>query len=319
MLASPDRLSENVLVHPVVIPELKLGNVEREILAADFVECADHAALNQRPETFDCLSMNRANNVLADRMVNARVWVITVKRIVASPLIGAKQTDFRGNALAHKFREGRGPHVVDDAGDHVALTAHGSCDDGLARTDSTGSTATTALVPMPVLGFAADESLVHLHDAHELAEGAILQTGADAVTHIPSGAVRAEAEHPVDLQGADAFLARQHQVHHPEPVAQRLVGVLEDRPRNMGETVSVRCAFLTLPMPLTGRQIIDGRIAATRATDTFGPAMRHKIGRASIFIRESLFPFGYCHLVNALFAVLQHLAFSRQYVERIPC
>ena len=45
--ASSDRFAEDVLIHAVVIPELKFGDVERKILFADLVERADHAALNR--------------------------------------------------------------------------------------------------------------------------------------------------------------------------------------------------------------------------------------------------------------------------------
>ena len=40
-----NRRSENVRVHPIVIPELELINVERKILVAYFMERADDAAL----------------------------------------------------------------------------------------------------------------------------------------------------------------------------------------------------------------------------------------------------------------------------------
>lgn len=42
ILTSPDRLPENVRVLPIVIPELKLRDIEREILTADLVERSDH-------------------------------------------------------------------------------------------------------------------------------------------------------------------------------------------------------------------------------------------------------------------------------------
>ena len=54
--ASPDRLREDVVVLAVVVSELKLRNVEREVLLAHLVERADHAALHQRPEAFNGLS-----------------------------------------------------------------------------------------------------------------------------------------------------------------------------------------------------------------------------------------------------------------------
>jgi hypothetical protein len=66
-LASPDRFSEDVLVLTVVVPELKLGNIQRQILAADLVERADHAALYQRPEAFNGLSADRADNACCSR------------------------------------------------------------------------------------------------------------------------------------------------------------------------------------------------------------------------------------------------------------
>lgn len=39
---------ENLGVHAVIVAELELGDVEREVLAADLVEGADNAALEDR-------------------------------------------------------------------------------------------------------------------------------------------------------------------------------------------------------------------------------------------------------------------------------
>ena len=44
-LASLDRRSEDVRVLPIIVAELKLGDIERHIFSAHFVERADHAAL----------------------------------------------------------------------------------------------------------------------------------------------------------------------------------------------------------------------------------------------------------------------------------
>ena len=48
-LTSANRSSENIRIEAVVIAELKLSDIQREIFRADFVECANHPALNQRP------------------------------------------------------------------------------------------------------------------------------------------------------------------------------------------------------------------------------------------------------------------------------
>jgi hypothetical protein len=51
--ASPDCLTKDVLVAPVVIPELKLRDVERHVFRADLVKRADNAAFEDRPEAFN--------------------------------------------------------------------------------------------------------------------------------------------------------------------------------------------------------------------------------------------------------------------------
>ena len=55
-----NRRSENIVVEAIIIPELELRNVERHVFGAHLVERTHHAALEDRPEAFDCLSVNRA-------------------------------------------------------------------------------------------------------------------------------------------------------------------------------------------------------------------------------------------------------------------
>ena len=55
--ASPDRRSEDIRVLSIIIAELELRNIKRHIFPADFVERADHATLEDRPEAFDDLSV----------------------------------------------------------------------------------------------------------------------------------------------------------------------------------------------------------------------------------------------------------------------
>jgi hypothetical protein len=60
ILAPRDCLAEDVRITPVVITELELADLQRQIFLADLVEGADHAALDQRPKAFDCVGVNRA-------------------------------------------------------------------------------------------------------------------------------------------------------------------------------------------------------------------------------------------------------------------
>ena len=45
---APNRFPENVVVQAVVIPELELGHIQRQVLGGDFVIGADNAALEDR-------------------------------------------------------------------------------------------------------------------------------------------------------------------------------------------------------------------------------------------------------------------------------
>jgi hypothetical protein len=55
--------TEYVNVLPVVVAELKLGDVQRHVLGTDLMECADNAALHQRPKTFNRVRVDGANYV----------------------------------------------------------------------------------------------------------------------------------------------------------------------------------------------------------------------------------------------------------------
>ena len=205
MLAPIDRRSEDVRVPPIVISELELCNIERHIFAAHFVEGADDAALEDRPEAFDGLSMDRADDILPSGMVNGAAWIIPVERIVAWILIGAKQAYFVGYGFADECGESCGIHVRDNARNHISLAADGPYDWRFAGADSAGSTATT-LIPMPVLGQSADESFIDFDDAPELVD--VLHEGcSDLMAHEPRGFIGTEPHVAHDLQCTHPFLA----------------------------------------------------------------------------------------------------------------
>jgi hypothetical protein len=79
----------------------------------------------------------------------------------------------------------------------------------------------------------------------------------------------------------------------------------------MGEAVAVWCALFALPMPFAGRKIVNGWIAATRATDTLWPAARDQVSLAGFFVWKHFLELCSGQLVNWLwlFAV-RHDGFS---------
>ena len=64
---------ENIGVQPVVVTELKFRDTRRHVPAADLVERANDAALENRPETLNRLRVNRADDILMSGVVNGAV------------------------------------------------------------------------------------------------------------------------------------------------------------------------------------------------------------------------------------------------------
>src|SRR5205823_2475530 len=103
-----------------------------------------------------------------------------------------------------------------------------------------------ALLGVFVFLLAAYKRGIHLHDAVRPAEqfGLSLAQGfADTVTHEPRGFL-AEAEHPTDLKGAHALLARHHQVRSGKPLVERNLAALVQGPYSHRERLTASVAVV---------------------------------------------------------------------------
>jgi hypothetical protein len=101
-LTSTNRRTEDVVVLPIIVPELKRHNIQRKVLGRDLMKVADDATLDQRPEAFDRLSVDCADDVLAFAMIDALVRELAVQPEVAAELVSAK----KGNASPSYSRLG---------------------------------------------------------------------------------------------------------------------------------------------------------------------------------------------------------------------
>ena len=79
-------------VFPVVVPELELGNVQRQIFSGNLVIGAHDAAFNQRPETVNGLGVNSADNVFATGMPYHLMRVVFVQPQVAPVFVGGSKS-----------------------------------------------------------------------------------------------------------------------------------------------------------------------------------------------------------------------------------
>ena len=95
-------------------------------------------------------------------------------------------------------------------------------------------------------------------------------TRADLVAHGPSRLIRAEAHIAPNLRSAHSLLTGQHEMDDAIPVSEWYLRILKDRPCYVGKAISCkssRGAFSALPMPFTGREVIDSRISTPWAID----------------------------------------------------
>ena len=206
--------AEDVRVIPVVVPELELGDVQRQILCADLVERAHDAAFHEAPEAVNGLGMDCADHILLAAVAHGLVREIRLQSGVASVFVGGEQINLCRDGLADETLQGFGVGAMDHAGNHIAFAPDSASHDQLA--DSAASA--RSMATMLVLGLATDIGLISFNNAHQLAELRINQPGTDAMAHVMSGTVRAEAHHPLHFKGRNPFLGSHHHVDDTEPI-----------------------------------------------------------------------------------------------------
>ena len=70
-LASLDSCARDIGIHSIIVPELKFRDVQMRVFLAHLVIRPDDAALQNRPEAFDGIRMDCADDVLTGAMVNS--------------------------------------------------------------------------------------------------------------------------------------------------------------------------------------------------------------------------------------------------------
>src|SRR5258706_9006877 len=136
-----------------------------------------------------------------------------------------------------------GADVLDYASDDVPLATH--CPRNDLFPNAASPETLSALILMFVLGETTDQGFVYFNDAAKLGFG-FDKRRANFVAHGMRGFVRTETHVALNLERADPLFAGEHQVHHLEPLAKRLVRVFKDRANDMREAITTALDRLTL-------------------------------------------------------------------------
>src|SRR6266849_4919502 len=98
---------EDVGVLPVVMPELKLREVERQVLLGDVVVRADDSALEERPEAIEVRRVDVAPHVLALEVAHGLMRVAELtEMLVADILVGGDKLHVVGDRLLDEALQG---------------------------------------------------------------------------------------------------------------------------------------------------------------------------------------------------------------------
>jgi hypothetical protein len=290
---------ENVGILAVVVTEGEFIQVQRQIFLGDIVVGADNSALQERPKVLDIRRVNFAAHVLALAMLDSLVRVEILQIGIADIFVGRDEADLICDGLFDKQAKRVGCGVLNNLADNISLARYRSDDRRLASVGQTTTVILRADVRMAILLLAAEERFVNLDNTHQLAKFLISQPSPQTMAHEPRRAVRARADHAMDLQGTDSFLAGQHQVQNLEPSQKRIIGILEDGARDDGEPIGrpfSRAALHALPRKGTRFASVNLVILATRAQHAVRPALRHQVCLAGRFIGKHPIKFHQSHL-----------------------
>ena len=90
---------KDVRIHAVVVPEFKLIDIERKVLARDFMEGSDNVALDDTPKPFDGIGVDCAEHVLAQTVTDKAVREGIANATIALVVISREQANLVGIPL----------------------------------------------------------------------------------------------------------------------------------------------------------------------------------------------------------------------------
>ena len=306
-------LAKDVFFVPIVEPELKLIQIQGQILLADIVIGANDSALQQRPKAFDALRVDIPAHVLTSGMPDELMLaVVNADCVVPAPFIRDNQRRVSLGNFANESSQGFGVGTLNYLADQVTLARDCADHSYLAGSRAATALILLAVLPMAIDVFPADERFINFDDPHQLPELRVFHSSAQPHAHVPRGLIRAGSEHAMDLERADSLLRRDHQVQNLKPHEQRLLGFLEDGSCGEREPIGraiVLAALFALPVPRARFALVHMIVLATSAADAIRPAATEQIRTTCFLIRKQRIELAERHLYREV--RLMGIAFIR--------
>jgi len=121
---------EYVGIIAVVMAELKLSQVHRQIFLADVVICPDDTTFQKCPETLDIICVDLAAHVFASAVIDR--FMRTPKMAVALVIVGHDQRNFGIGDVANEAAQGASVGIANHPADHVPFPRDRADDSNLA-------------------------------------------------------------------------------------------------------------------------------------------------------------------------------------------
>ena len=192
--------SKDIGVVPVVVAELEFGDVQRQIFAADLVEGADDAALEDRPEAFNRVRVDRADDVLLGDVIDDLMGIFLFEmRIARCSSVASKLTlldTISRTNVARLLSD-----TVQHARNNVALAAD-SADDGVLPV---GCRRYRRFSCPSALFCSCRRSTFHQPRQCRQASAPVRSAPRECGGHVPSGFVASQSPCAPELAGANAL------------------------------------------------------------------------------------------------------------------
>jgi hypothetical protein len=282
-------LAKDVGVLAVVVAELELSEIQRQIFLAHVMVSAD-SSLEERPERLDIICVNLTADVFVRLMIHRAVRESLIKFLITRAFISSYQRDAIQNGLADESAHCLHGRILDNRASDIAFARDGSNDCDFVERPASA----LFLISVAILVLAADVSFVYLDNAHELNKLGIAHRGPQSMAHVPSGMERGclSEKHAPKLARRNALFALKDCVENLEPSDQRMLCVFENRSNEKRESIGVTAPALrirALPPPRKSLERVDGfALAATRAVDhAIRPAALKQKLPTGIFVGKS--------------------------------